>query len=55
MEKLLDVKQAAEILNIKVSTLYRWVHTKQINYVKIGGKLTFKPSVLETFISSNSY
>ena len=52
---MLNIKQAAEKMNLKVSTLYAWVHKKKIAYVKIGGKLAFKEKQLDDFINSNNF
>jgi excisionase family DNA binding protein len=39
MEKLLTKKQVAEMLGIKESTLYAWVHQNRIPHLKIGKRL----------------
>ncbi|NLF83763.1 MAG: helix-turn-helix domain-containing protein [Candidatus Gastranaerophilales bacterium] len=53
MNKVLNIEQAAEKLNLKKSTLYAWVHKKKITHVKIGGKLGFLEKNLDDFIESN--
>jgi len=55
MKNLLNINQAAEILNIKVPTIYRWVHERKIPYVKMGNKLRFKENDLLEFIESKSF
>jgi len=55
MNNMLNIKQASEKMNLKVSTLYAWVHKKKIAYVKIGGKLAFKEKQLDDFINSNNF
>lgn len=55
MNKVLNVEQAAEKLNLKKSTLYAWVHKKKISFVKIGGKLGFIEKQLDNFIESNNF
>jgi excisionase family DNA binding protein len=47
--------QTADKLNLKVSTLYMWVHKKKIPYVKIGGKLGFIEDQIDNFIIKNNY
>ncbi len=43
MEKrFLGIKQLAEYLGVRESTLYAWVHTRQIPYYKIGRLVKFK-------------
>ena len=39
--KLLDVKEIAQILSVKPSTLYQWAELGQIPCVKINGALRF--------------
>lgn len=53
--KLLTIEETSKLLNIKVGTLYVWVHQKKIPFVKIGRKLAFKESQLFEFINNNSY
>jgi len=52
---MLNIKQAAEKLNLKESTLYAWVHRRTIPYTKLGGKLAFSEKHLDEFISSNTF
>lgn len=42
MEKLLTVTEIAEILGVKVSTIYQWTHQEYIPHIKIGGLLRFR-------------
>jgi len=39
--KLLDVKEIAQILSVKPSTLYQWAELGQIPCIKINGALRF--------------
>jgi len=55
MNNLLSINQTAEILNLKVPTLYRWVHEKKIPFVKMGNKLRFKQEEITEFIEKNSF
>lgn len=50
---LLDISETARYLHISKSTLYRWVHQKKIEYVKIGSRVLFMQSDIEEFINSN--
>ena len=54
MKNLLTVQEVAEMLKISVSTLYRWVHKREIPFVKLGGKLRFNEDEIKTFILQNS-
>lgn len=55
MRKLLNSTQLAELLNIKISTVYAWVHYKKIPYVKLGGKLAFIEDQIIDFVSSKTF
>ena len=39
--KILNVKQLAEILNVKPKTIYDWKHKGKIPYLKFGRLLRF--------------
>jgi len=55
MEKrLLNIKETAEYLGLKVNTLYCWVSQKRIPYVKMGKKLMFDIECLDKFIEENA-
>lgn len=54
MNNLLTPKQVADRLNIKVSTVYSWVHYKKIEYIKLGGKLLFDESKIIELIKANT-
>jgi len=54
MKNLLTVQEVAEMLKISVSTLYRWVHKREIPFVKLGGKLRFNEDEIKTFVLQNS-
>jgi excisionase family DNA binding protein len=52
MEKLLTKKDVLEMLGIKESTLYTWVHHKKIPYIKLGKRcLRFKESLILEWIA----
>lgn len=55
MKNLIDINQTSEILNMKVPTLYRWVHERKIPFVKMGNKLRFKETEIINFIEHNAY
>ena len=48
--KLLTVKQAAEYLNLPVSSVYRLVEQQQIEVVRIGRSIRIRPAALEQFL-----
>ncbi|MCF6159236.1 MAG: DNA-binding protein [wastewater metagenome] len=48
---LMDMKQAAEYLNVKTSTLYSMCMRREIPYVKIGRLNRFRKIDLDTWIT----
>ena len=55
MNKLLNIDAVSELIGIKKSTIYSYVHKKQIPFIKIGGKLLFDLKQIQSFISANSF
>ena len=53
MEKLLNVNQLADILGLKKITIYEWVRSNKIPFVKLGKRVLFQPSDIADFIKSN--
>jgi len=54
LPRLLNVREAAEILNVKPDTLVAWRCTKRVEgprYVKIGGAVRYPLSELQDFIN----
>lgn len=51
-EELLDIKQAAEFLNVKVSKLRREIFLKRIKHFKLGALIRFKKSHLTEWLNS---
>lgn len=54
MNNLLNVQETASYLHISISTLYRWVHQKKIEYVKIGSRVLFSEDFLKKYIEQNT-
>mgnify|MGYP000230368476 FL=1 len=52
--KLLKVEDIAELFQTSTSTIYRWVHKREIPFVKLGGKLRFSPDEIQEYIKQNS-
>lgn len=48
------IQETASYLHISISTLYRWVHYRKIEYIKIGSKVLFSENYLKEFIKSNT-
>ncbi len=54
MNNLLNIPETARYLHISVSTLYRWVHRKQIQHVKIGSRVVFSEKHISEFLDKNT-
>jgi excisionase family DNA binding protein len=54
LEDLLDVTRAAKVLGISPKTLRDHVLHRRIDYVKIGGRVLFRPDTLWGFIERNT-
>ena len=54
MNNLLNIQETARYLHISTSTLYRWVHRKEIIYIKIGSRVLFSQEDLAEFIRINT-
>ena len=50
MEKLLTSRQMADILGIKLYTLYKWTSKKMIPFLKIGYNVRFDEDVVKKWI-----
>ena len=51
-QRLLTVRQAAEYLGLKATTLYDWVARRKIPFVKLNGALRFDLQDMERLIES---
>lgn len=54
MNKLYPVFEAAIILHISESTLYRWIHQRKIEYIKMGSRVLFTDEILNNYIKKNT-
>ncbi len=54
MKNLYNIEETSKFLRISVSTLYRWVHKKEIPFVKLGGRLLFAEDEIEFFVKNNT-
>jgi excisionase family DNA binding protein len=55
MEHLLRPSETADILGIKVSTLYTWVARREIPFQKVGRALRFAPSALTKWLARQAW
>jgi excisionase family DNA binding protein len=53
MERLMTAKQVSELLEVRPSTVYQWVHVGLIPFVKIGKCVRFKKDELFRWIDKN--
>jgi len=50
MARLLSVQEASELLGVKVSTLYSWIHQGFVPHIKLGRLVKFSASDLSQWI-----
>ena len=50
MEKLLTPEQLSLLLQVKVSTVYKWAHYGYVPKVKLGSLIRFKESKIEEWL-----
>lgn len=55
MEELLTVKEAAEAVRLKPSTIYTYAEKGILPFSKLGSRLLFQKSKLEEWIQENSH
>ena len=53
MERLMTAKQVSELIEVKHSTIYQWVHEGLIPYVKLGKCVRFRKDELFRWIDKN--
>jgi len=54
MEKLLTPSEAAELLGVKLSTLYTWAARRQMPVQKVGRSLRFSPAALARWLAAQA-
>lgn len=54
MNKLLSIKEASDFLGLRVPTIYKYVCSKKIPYVKLGSRVLFDPEKLINWIENKS-
>ncbi|MBS5802716.1 MAG: helix-turn-helix domain-containing protein [Brachyspira sp.] len=52
--KLITIDELSTLLQTSKSTIYRWVHKREIPFVKLGGKLLFSQDEIQEYIKKNS-
>jgi len=54
MDKLLTARQVSELLEVKVDTVYDWVHRGLIPHVKLNRLLRFKKADLFRWVEAHT-
>lgn len=54
MIALMSIKEAAHLLSVSVSTVYKYVERKEIGFVKIGASLRFTEVDVVRFIEAHT-
>ena len=50
--KFIAINEVADYLGVKISTVYTWIHSKQIPYYKIGRLVKFKQNEIDDWTKS---
>ena len=53
MENLLNIRQASDVLNLKIKTIYMYVHQRKIPFIKIGSRVLFDPLRLQQWLKDH--
>ncbi len=54
MEKLLNIKEVAELIGLSRATIYSYVSNKSIPHIKLGTRTLFSKSELENWITKRA-
>jgi excisionase family DNA binding protein len=54
VNELMDVKQAAALLGLKVSTIRAWLARRRLPFVRCGRAIRIRREALERFITENT-
>jgi excisionase family DNA binding protein len=54
MKKLLSVAETAELLNVKKSTIYAWIHERRLPFIRVGRLPRFRPEAIEQWLENNT-
>jgi excisionase family DNA binding protein len=50
MERLLNIKELSQLLNVKAGTIYAWVHQDLIPYYKLNKLVRFRESEINEWL-----
>lgn len=48
--ELIDIKKAAQVLNLGVSTLRNWVQARRVPFIRLGRRIVFDMEALKDFV-----
>ena len=54
MNRLLTTDEVADLLNVKPSTIRKWVHLEQIPVVRLGRAVRFRVEAVEKWVNERS-
>lgn len=54
MQRLIDIREAAEYINVSFHTLYTMVSQRRVPYAKVGRLLKFDVELLDKWIKQNT-
>ena len=54
MDKLLRPREAADMLNIRLGTIYKFAAALELPSTKVGGALRFSQQQLEEYVTKNT-
>ena len=54
MNKLMTTDEVADLLNVRPSTIRKWVHLEQIPVVRLGRAVRFRADALEKWVNERS-
>jgi len=55
MERLLNIKELSQILNVKAGTIYDWVHKDLIPYYKLNKLVRFQESEINEWLQTKRH
>ena len=55
MDRLYDINQLSDLLQVKVSTIYSWVFYSRIPHKKLGKLLRFDEKEITEWVNKNSF
>jgi excisionase family DNA binding protein len=54
MERLLTPKELGELLQVKLSTIYKWAHLEFVPHIKVGKCVRFRESDIEVWLKKRA-